>query len=68
MRADGINYINANLQRNFKFKEEMHLQFRIDVLNLLNRQSFAGLDSFGIVRSDTNGPPRFLQAQVRFRF
>lgn len=68
MRADGINYTNANLQRNFKFKEDIELQLRVDVLNLFNRQSFGGPDGNGRVLTDANGPNRFVQVQGRFRF
>ena len=68
MRADGINYTNANLQRNFRFKEDKELQLRVDVLNLFNRQSFGGPDGNGRVLTDANGPNRFVQVQARLRF
>lgn len=68
MRADGINYTNANLQRNFRFTENTELQLRVDVLNLFNRSSFGGPDGNGRVLTDANGPNRFLQVQARLRF
>ena len=74
LRADGIKYTNANLQRDFRIKERIQLQLRADVLNLFNRQSFGGPDTnpvstnFGRVLTDANGPNRFVQAQARLRF
>ncbi|MGB7068883.1 MAG: carboxypeptidase-like regulatory domain-containing protein [Pyrinomonadaceae bacterium] len=68
LRAPGINYTNANLQRNFRFTESMQLQLRLDVLNLFNNQSYGGPNGNGVITADANGPSRFLQIQGRFRF
>ncbi|MGH9850717.1 MAG: hypothetical protein ACREBD_12835 [Blastocatellia bacterium] len=74
LRADGIKYTNANLQRDFRIRERIRLQLRADVLNIFNRQSFGGPDTnplstnFGRVLTDANGPNRFVQVQARLRF
>jgi hypothetical protein len=74
LRGDMTNQWNGNLQREFRIREGMALQFRADVLNLQNRSQFDDPDTnplstnFGRVTLQTNGTMRFLQLQGRLRF
>ena len=74
LRADSTNIWNANVQRDFRLYERARLQFRFDVLNLLNHSTFAAPDvnplstTFGKVTNTTGTPPRFLQIQAKIRF
>lgn len=74
LRADGLNRWDANLQREFKVREQVSVQFRVDMLNLANRAQFAApnLDpystNFGKVTDNTSTTPRFLLFQVRVKF
>ena len=74
VRADNLDQWNANIQRDFKIKEGLILQLRMDALNLLNATQFAGPNvnptstDFGRVTSQTNTTKRFLQLQARIRF
>src|SRR5262249_33788117 len=42
LRADMTNQWNANLQRDFKIRERMVLQVRLEAMNLQNRSQFNG--------------------------
>jgi hypothetical protein len=74
VRADMTNQWNANLLREFRFREGMALQLRLDAINLQNRSQFAAPSAsatstdFGRVRSQTNNLNRFIQIQARIRF
>jgi Carboxypeptidase regulatory-like domain len=74
VRADGLNQWNANLRRDFRLREGMVLEVRMDALNLLNRSQFAAPDNnpfnttFGVVSSTTSTLNRFYQLQGRIRF
>ncbi|HYW48621.1 MAG TPA: carboxypeptidase-like regulatory domain-containing protein [Bryobacteraceae bacterium] len=74
VRADGLNQWNANLRRDFRLREGMTFEVRMDALNLLNRSQFAAPDNnpfdttFGVVSSTTSTLNRFFQLQGRIRF
>jgi hypothetical protein len=74
VRADGLNQWNANLRRDFRLREGMIFEVRMDALNLLNRSQFAAPDNnpfnttFGVVSSTTATLNRFYQLQGRIRF
>jgi hypothetical protein len=74
VRTDNLDQWNANIQRDFKLREGLTLQLRMDALNVLNATQFAGPNvspastDFGKVSSQTNTTKRFLQLQARIRF
>jgi len=74
VRADMTNQWNTNLQREFRIKEGMTLQLRVDDLNVQNRTQFAGPNvsptstNFGWVTAQTSATKRFIQIQGRIRF
>jgi len=74
LRADFANQWNTNLQRDFRLKEGLTLQLRVDALNLQNRTQFQAPNAtptstdFGRVTAQTNTRNRFIQVQGRLRF
>jgi hypothetical protein len=74
VRADMTNQWNTNVQRNFRIREGVVLQLRVDAINLQNRSQFAApavnpsSTDFGRVTSQTNTTKRFIQGQIRLRF
>jgi hypothetical protein len=74
VRADGINLWNGNLRRDFRLRERVTFDLRMDALNLLDRAQFAAPDNipydttFGKVTSTTATLNRFYQIQRRIRF
>jgi len=74
VRADGLNQWNGNLRRDFRVKEKLTFEVRVDALNLLNRSQFAAPDNnpndttFGKVTATTATLNRFYQIQGRIRF
>jgi hypothetical protein len=74
LRADSTNQWNANVQREFKLRERMRLELRMEALNLCNHPQFSGpivnptASNFGAVVSTTAAINRFLQMQGRIRF
>jgi hypothetical protein len=74
LRADGLNRWDTNIQREFRLREGMALQMRLDALNLANRSQFSppSLDpystNFGRVTNNTATTMRFLLLQARIRF
>ena len=74
VRADMTNQWNVNLQRDFRIRERVTFQVRVDALNIQNRTQFGdpGLNpfstDFGRITSQTNTRNRFLQLQGRIRF
>jgi len=73
-RADGLNRLDANIQRTFKITERVNFQLRMDALNALNRSQFdvPNLDptstNFGKITNNTSSTMRFLLIQGRVRF
>lgn len=71
VRGDGTKQANANIQRQFKLKERLALQLRLEVLNLQNRSQFQAPDAnpystnFGRVVQQTQAVNRFIQIQGR---
>ncbi|MFB3828736.1 MAG: carboxypeptidase regulatory-like domain-containing protein [Bryobacteraceae bacterium] len=74
VRRDMTNQWNANLQREFRFKERAQLQLRCDAVNLFNRSQFDTPDmsptstNFGRITRQTNSTNRFVQVQARLRW
>jgi hypothetical protein len=74
VRADGLNRMDANVQREFRLKEQASLQLRLDVLNVMNRSQFQPpvvdpfSTNFGRVVNHTATTMRFLLVQARIRF
>lgn len=74
VRADGLNRIDANIQRDFRVTERVTLQLRMDALNAANRSQFEApnLDpvstNFGRVTNNTSSTMRFLLFQGRIKF
>ena len=74
VRADGLNRIDANIQRDFRLSERFTLQLRMDALNAANRSQFEAPNrdpistNFGRVTNNTSSTMRFLLFQVRIKF
>ncbi|MEX2261694.1 MAG: carboxypeptidase-like regulatory domain-containing protein [Bryobacteraceae bacterium] len=74
VRGDGLNRIDANIQRDFRLTEKFALQLRMDALNVANRSQFANPDmnpistNFGRVTNNTSSTMRFLLFQIRIKF
>jgi hypothetical protein len=74
LRADGLNRMDANIQRTFKIRESVSFQLRLDALNVANRSQFdvPNLDptstNFGKITNNTSSTMRFLLIQGRIRF
>jgi hypothetical protein len=74
VRGDGLNRIDANIQRDFRLTEQLSLQLRMDALNAANRSQFSNpnLDpistNFGRVTNNTSSTMRFLLFQIRLKF
>ena len=74
VRADWTNHWNGSLQREFRFVERFGLQFRMDVLNLLNRTQMAApvtnplATNFAECTQQAWTTKRFLQFQLRLAF
>jgi hypothetical protein len=62
VRAHMTNQWNTNVQRDFRFKEGVVLQLRVNAINLQNRTQFAA------PTSQSNTTKRFIQVQARLRF
>jgi len=73
-RADGLNRIDANIQRDFRLTERFTLQLRMDALNAANRSQFEAPNrdpistNFGRVTNNTSSTMRFLLFQARVKF
>ncbi|HYP13587.1 MAG TPA: hypothetical protein VEQ63_06670, partial [Bryobacteraceae bacterium] len=74
VRGDGLNRMDANIQRDLRFNERVTLQLRMDALNVANHSQFENpnLDptstNFGRVTNNTSSTMRFLLFQARIRF
>ena len=73
-RADGLNRLDANIQRKFRIREGVTFQLRLDALDALNRSQLdvPNLDptstNFGKVTNNTSSTNRFLLIQARVSF
>ena len=78
-RVDGVrgqskSFVNANFGRTFGLGARRTFQFRMDILNLLNRQHYANPEmnptntNFGQVRAVTNDQMRFITFNFTFRY
>ena len=74
VRADMLNQWNTNLQREFKIKERLSFQLRMDAINTLNRAQMSGPSTspnstdFGSITSQSSATNRWIQMQGRIRF
>jgi hypothetical protein len=74
VRRDMTNQWNGNVSREFRFKERVAFQLRLDAINLTNRSQFAAPDinpyssTFGKVLSQTEATHRIIQVVGRLRF
>ncbi|MBI4876182.1 MAG: TonB-dependent receptor, partial [Acidobacteria bacterium] len=74
LRADGLDRLDANLQRDIKLKENLVLQLRLDALNVFNRSQFEAPNrdpvstNFGRVTNNTSSTMRYLLFQARLKF
>ncbi|MGH9633034.1 MAG: hypothetical protein ACRD7E_32425, partial [Bryobacteraceae bacterium] len=74
LRADGLNRMDTNIQRDIRLKEGVTLQLRMDALNVMNRSQFSPPNltptstNFGRVTNNTSSTMRFLLFQARIRF
>ena len=72
--ADGLNRLDANIQRKFRIREGIEFQIRLDALDSLNRSQLdvPTLDptssNFGKVTNNTSSTNRFLLIQGRIHF
>jgi hypothetical protein len=74
LRADGLDRLDANLQREVRLRERVALQFRVDALNVANRSRFEPPNrnplstNFGRVTNNNSSTMRYLLFQVRLKF
>ena len=74
VRGDKMSVINANIRRDFKVRERVTLQLRLDALNVQNRSQFNDPDTnpfnstFGQVTSQSASTNRFYDIQARIQF
>ena len=73
-RADGLNRLDANIQRTFKLGERVGFQLRLDALNVANHSQFdvpnqdPASTNFGKITNNTSSTMRFLLIQGRIQF
>ena len=76
VRADGVHNIDFSVFKNFRLRESMNFQFRVEAFNLLNSVQYGipaaawnprDLSTFGRVTSAASSP-RQLQFATRFTF
>ncbi len=73
VRADALHNCNGSLQREFKFRESLSFQFRVDAMNLQSRSAFSGPNvnpistDFGKVTS-AGRVNRWIQIHGRIQF
>jgi hypothetical protein len=73
-RADGLNRLDANIQRTFRIHEGITFQLRMDALDALNRSQLdvpslsPTSTDFGKVTNNTSSTNRFLLIQGRIHF
>ena len=74
LHANGLNFWNGNIQRNFRLFEGLDFQVRVDFMNLLNHTQFSAPGSnplasdFGQVTTNSATVKRFVLFQGKFRF
>jgi hypothetical protein len=74
MQAAPLNYSDAGLFKNFKYRERYNLQFRWEMFNVLNQTSFAAPDSGnqdsneGAITSTGAEPSRVGQMALKLTF
>ena len=72
LRAAGLVTLDFSVQRNFRLRENVRLQFRGEFFNATNHTNFSvpgrvfGAPDFGIVSG--SGPARQIQAGLRLGF
>ena len=74
VRADGLNRLDGNLQREFRIRERFVFQLKGDFINLMNRTQFAAPNidplstNFGRVTANASSTKRFVLLQGRITF
>jgi hypothetical protein len=74
VRGDGLNRVDANIQRDFRLNERFTMQLRMDALNAANHSQFENPNidpvstNFGRVTNNTSSTMRFLLFQARLKF
>jgi len=69
-----LNQWNTNLQREFKIKERLAFQLRMDAISTFSRAQMSGPSTsptstdFGRITSQSSATNRWLQIQGRIRF
>ncbi len=73
-RGDGLNRMDANIQRDIRLSERFTFQLRMDALNVANHSQFENPNmdptstNFGRVTNNTSSTMRFLLFQARLKF
>ena len=74
LRSDKTSQWNANMAKNFRFKERYNFQMRLNVLNLQNRSQMNGPNTdptstnFGRITSQSAATNRWIDVQARIQF
>ncbi|MEK7404849.1 MAG: TonB-dependent receptor [Acidobacteriota bacterium] len=74
VRSDMLNQWNSNIQRDFKIRERVTFQLRMDAINTFNRAQMSGPSTspnstdFGRITSQSSATNRWIQIQSRIRF
>jgi hypothetical protein len=74
VRGPNLFQLNMNIMRTVRLGGSRSLSFRVDILNVLNRTTFANPNlnptstDFGRITSATAAAPRFIQFVNRFSF
>ena len=72
--TSGFKRSIRNIQRDFRFKERITFQLRMDAINTLNRAQMSGPSTsptstdFGRITSQSSATNRWIQIQGRIRF
>jgi hypothetical protein len=74
LRGPGVTEWDANITRDFKIRERLSFQARVDMLNVLNHSQLNGpgtgptSSTFGQITAAGQSPNRFVQVQGRLRW
>jgi hypothetical protein len=74
IRADGINNFDLSLFKNFRIREELRVQFRLETFNSLNHVQLGGPDTtplstaFGTITGEKGHGQRQLTLAIKVMF
>jgi hypothetical protein len=74
LRGPGVTEWDANITRDFKIRERLSFQARVDMLNVLNHSQLNGpgttptSSTFGQITAAGQSPNRFVQVQGQLRW